>query len=97
MATTRALPGKPAGYLHNQLLNFRDGRRRYALMNNLVAPLSDAYLDEIAGYFAELDVPYPPPQPAPRRLRSSTMDAGLPSRAMRRATFRPACSAMARP
>lgn len=56
------LAGKPAGYLHNQLLNFRDGRRDYGLMSELIAPLSDAYLKELAGHFAALDLPYPPPQ-----------------------------------
>jgi cytochrome c553 len=58
------IAGKPAGYLYNQLVSFRDGRRHYALMTNLLAPLSDDYLREIAEYFAGLDVPYPPPQPA---------------------------------
>jgi cytochrome c553 len=58
------IAGKPAGYLYNQLIDFRDGRRRYALMTALIDPLSDAYLREIAGYFASLDLPYPPPQPA---------------------------------
>jgi len=58
------IAGKPAGYLYNQLINFRDGRRQYPLMTQFVDPLSDAYLQEIAGYFANLDVPYPPPQPA---------------------------------
>src|ERR1700712_1628403 len=33
------LAGKPAGYLYNQLLNFRDGRRHYALMASLLTPL----------------------------------------------------------
>jgi cytochrome c553 len=56
------IAGKPAGYLYNQLLNFRDGRRHYALMNGLLAPLDDAYLREIAEHFAGLDVAYPPPQ-----------------------------------
>ena len=58
------LAGKPAGYLYNQLLNFRDGRRQYRLMTHLLDPLSDAYLQEMALYFASLDVPYPPPQRA---------------------------------
>jgi len=58
------IAGKPAGYLYNQLLNFRDGRRQYPLMTQLVDPLSNAYLQEIAGYFADLDLPYPAPQPA---------------------------------
>ncbi|MEF7614932.1 c-type cytochrome [Aquincola sp. MAHUQ-54] len=56
------IAGKPAGYLYHQLANFRDGRRHYALMGELLAPLSDAYLQEIAAYFASLDLPYPPPQ-----------------------------------
>ncbi len=58
------LAGKPAGYLYNQLLNFRDGRRHYGLMTQLVEPLSDAYLMEIAQYFSGLDVAYPAPIPA---------------------------------
>lgn len=56
------LAGKPAGYLYQQLLSFRDGRRQYGPMNRMLAPLSDDYLREIASYFAGLDVPYPPPQ-----------------------------------
>ena len=58
------IAGKPAGYLYNQLLNFRDGRRHYGLMTRLLDPLSDAYLLEIAGHFASLDLPYPAPRPA---------------------------------
>jgi cytochrome c553 len=56
------LAGKPQGYLYQQLLNFRDGRRDYGLMSELIAPLSDAYLNELAGHFAALDLPYAPPQ-----------------------------------
>jgi cytochrome c553 len=58
------IAGKPAGYLYNQLVNFREGRRPYALMTYLVEHLSDDYLKEIAAHFASLDLPYPPPQPA---------------------------------
>jgi cytochrome c553 len=58
------IAGKPAGYLYHQLLNFRDGRRQYAPMARLIEPLSDAYLQEMAEYFASLDLPYPPSQPA---------------------------------
>ena len=58
------IAGKPAIYLYNQLLNFRDGRRRYGLMTGLLTPLDDAYLREIATHFADLEVAYPPPQPA---------------------------------
>lgn len=59
------LAGKPAGYLYNQLLNFRDGRRHYGLMTQLVDPLTDAYLQEIAQYFSQLELPYPAPVPSP--------------------------------
>ena len=55
------LAGKPQEYLYHQLLNFRDGRRRYSPMNRLLRGLPDAYLHEIAGYFAGRQVPYPPP------------------------------------
>ena len=54
------LAGKPEGYLYNQLLSFRDGRRFNSDMVHMVRHLSDAYLREIAGYFAQLDLPYPP-------------------------------------
>lgn len=57
------IAGKPAGYLYNQLVNFHDGRRSYRLMTQMVAPLSDSYLREIAEHFAALDLPYPAPSP----------------------------------
>ena len=56
------IAGKPAGYLYNQLVNFRDGRRNYGPMNAMLRYLSTDYLHEIADYFAALDLPYPPPQ-----------------------------------
>lgn len=55
------LAGKPAGYLHNQLRNFAQGRRHYELMTRLVDPLTDDYLGEMAQYFAKLQLPYPAP------------------------------------
>lgn len=58
------IAGKPAGYLYNQLINFREGRRHYGLMTGMVDLLSDAYLMEIAQYFSSIDVPYPPPSSA---------------------------------
>ena len=64
------LAGKPAGYLYNQLLHFRDGRRHYGLMAQLVEPLSDAYLMEIAQYFSSLEVPYPAPLPPVASLQT---------------------------
>ncbi len=56
------IAGKPEGYLSNQLINFRQGRRVNPAMNHMVAHLSDSYLREIAGYFAAQHPPYPQPQ-----------------------------------
>jgi cytochrome c553 len=56
------IAGKPAGYLFNQLVSFRDGRRAYPPMVYLVQYMSDDYLREMAAYFAGLDLPYPPPE-----------------------------------
>lgn len=52
------IAGKPAGYLYNQLLAFRDGTRHYTPMNFLVAYLPDAYLREIADHFARQRPPF---------------------------------------
>jgi cytochrome c553 len=58
------IAGKPAGYLYNQLINFRDGTRSYPLMTYMVGHMSDEYLKEIAQYFSEQHPPYAAPQPA---------------------------------
>ncbi len=85
------IAGKPAGYLYNQLRNFRDGRRSYPLMTGMVALLDDAYLQEIAQHFAALDLPYPapgaaklPPQQAQRA--QNLVSRGDPARKL------PACT-----
>ena len=52
------LAGKPAGYLYNQLVAFRDGRRKYPPMNYLLDFLPDAYLKQIAEHFASLRPPF---------------------------------------
>ena len=54
------LAGKPAGYLMNQLVAFRDGRRRYPPMNYLLEYLPNSYLQKMADYFEALR---PPPVP----------------------------------
>jgi cytochrome c553 len=59
------IAGKPAGYLYNQLVNFRERRRQSPVMNHMVAYLSDAYLREIADYYAGLPPSFPPPVPMP--------------------------------
>ena len=68
------LAGKPAGYLYNQLLAFRDGRRKYPPMNYLLAYLPDPYLLEIAKYFAAERPPFP--APAPVRVDAATLALG---------------------
>jgi cytochrome c553 len=70
------IAGKPAGYLYNQLLNFRDGRRHYGLMVGMVEHLSDAYLMEMAQYFAGLDLPYPAPMPPKVGTSPATLARG---------------------
>ena len=47
------IAGKPTTYLYNQLVAFRDGTRKYPPMNYLVAYLPDAYLREMAAYYAK--------------------------------------------
>jgi cytochrome c553 len=51
------LAGKPAGYLMNQLVAFRDGRRRYPPMNYLLEYIPDPYLQKMADHFAVLRPP----------------------------------------
>lgn len=55
------LAGKPAGYLTNQLLAFKEGRRKYPPMNYLLEFLPDEYLAKMAEYFASQRPPLPAP------------------------------------
>jgi cytochrome c553 len=57
------IAGKPAGYLFNQLQNFREGHRSYPPMSYLLAYLHDDYLQQIAQYFAAERVPFLPAAP----------------------------------
>ena len=68
------IAGKPAGYLLRQLRALRDAQRPYALMTNLLAPLDDAFLREMANHFAALDLPYA--APAPSRADAATLRRG---------------------
>ncbi len=68
------LAGKPAEYLYNQLVNFRDGRRKYPPMNYLLTYLNDDYLHEIAQHFSEQRPPYP--TPAKPTLPATTVERG---------------------
>lgn len=68
------LAGKPAGYLYNQLLAFREGRRKYPPMNYLLEFLPDAYLRKMAEYFAAERAPFP--LPAPPIVSKAILDRG---------------------
>jgi cytochrome c553 len=68
------ISGKPAGYLYNQLVNFRDGRRQYPVMTYMVTHLPDPYLREIADYFASQHLPAPPAAPSP--ANSAVLERG---------------------
>lgn len=58
------IAGKPAVYLYNQLLAFREGWRSNSTMAYFVDHMTDAYLQDIARYFADLDLPHPLPPAA---------------------------------
>jgi cytochrome c553 len=85
------LAGKPAGYLMNQLVAFRDGRRRYSPMNYLLEYLPDSYLRQIADYVSALRPPPSPPtivavSPAMLARGQGIVSQGDPTRGV------PACS-----
>ncbi|CAN5432241.1 c-type cytochrome [soil metagenome] len=71
------IAGKPSGYLFNQLVAFRDGRRKYVSMNELLRNLPDGYLQEIADYFSKVDLPYPSPQTTNASAAALTLGAAL--------------------
>lgn len=86
------IAGKPAGYLYNQLRNFRDGRRYYQAMAILLENMSDEYMSEIAHYFSSLEYPYPQPaantlSPDEAQSVETLIYSGDPARNI------PACSA----
>ena len=86
------IAGKPAGYLYNQLRNFRDGRRFYQPMAILLENMSDEYMQEIAAYFASLPYAYLEPvvpalSSAEKESVETLLYSGDPERDL------PACSA----
>ncbi len=66
------ISGKPAQYLYQQLLRFREGRREYLPMKRLLVTLSDEYLYEIAVWFSKQTPEYAtvtPPRVSPLILQ----------------------------
>ncbi|RDD81626.1 cytochrome c4 [Dyella tabacisoli] len=68
------LAGKPAGYLARQLKDFQEGLRKYGPMEYTVRHLSPEYMQEIAEYFAQQQVPYSR-SPVPR-VSAATLQRG---------------------
>ncbi|MFZ9406538.1 MAG: c-type cytochrome [Burkholderiaceae bacterium] len=60
------IAGKPEGYLLQQLLHFRDGRRKTPSMVWMVQGLRDESLAQIARYFSQQELPYPEPAASAR-------------------------------
>ena len=86
------LAGKPAGYLHEQLTAFQQGRRRHDGMARMLEPLGDEMLWALAVHFEALEVPYPAPlalplSPAEARRAEQLVRQGDPARQL------PACAA----
>lgn len=68
------IAGKPEGYLFNELVNFREGRRHFPMMTYMTQFQSDGYLHELAAYFADQRAPYPPPH-APK-VNAAVLERG---------------------
>lgn len=86
------IAGKLEGYLFNQLRHFRDGRRYHQPMALLLENMSDDYLQAIAHYFSQLDIPYSSPEsidlkPSEIELAEKLIRLGDPQRNI------PACNA----
>ncbi|MBN8728687.1 MAG: cytochrome c4 [Xanthomonadales bacterium] len=72
------LAGKPAGYLFEQLQNFRDGRRVNAQMTWLVGSMDDAYMAAIATHYAAM-----PPRTRPADTGAETLTEAMRQTAVR--------------
>jgi cytochrome c553 len=68
------IAGKPAGYLLNEMINFRDGRRTFPQMVYFMQLRSDTDLAEIASYFASQRLPYT--SAATRNVTPSVIEKG---------------------
>jgi len=90
------ISGKPAQYLYQQLLRFREGSREYLPMQRLLANLSDDYLHDIATWFSEQTPQYrhTPPANVPASILATGKNS--PSMAQRSGKSRHASPVMAK-
>ena len=70
------LAGKSADYLYDQLKRFQNGSRHYAQMTYMVRFMDDAYMHEIADYYAQQKLSCMPVEAA--RPDLSGVPAGAP-------------------
>ena len=68
------IAGKPAGYLLNEMNNFRLGRRFFPQMVYFTQQRENTDLAEIAAYFAGQRLPYP--APLPPKASAQTLERG---------------------
>ena len=50
------IAGQPALYLSNQLRAYRSGARKHEVMGVMAKPLSDSDIDDLAAWFASLQI-----------------------------------------
>ena len=70
------IAGQHAGYSAKQLREFKSGVRKDATMVGMVAPLSDADMDDLAAYFAEQKIAAGKAQPEKVALGEQIYRAG---------------------
>lgn len=51
-----SLAGQPALYLAEQLKHYRSGQRSHAVMGVIAKPLTDTEIDDLAAFYAALQV-----------------------------------------
>ena len=72
LADTPSLAAQPKQFITTQLVMFREGNRKSEVMNALAAPLSNADINALGGYFAA----QAPPLPAGPPLAADAAAAG---------------------
>jgi len=68
---TPSLAGQPKQFITTQLVMFREGNRKNAVMSPMAAPLSNAEINELGSYFAAQS-----PAPAGKPLAAGAAAAG---------------------
>jgi cytochrome c553 len=56
MPNTPNLAGQPAGYLVEQLKNYRSGKRPHEVMAVIAKPLTDAEIENLAAWYSSLQI-----------------------------------------